>query len=282
MPKLNASITNKRYGNAQTIDEVLEQLDEIIRASIAGSSRIGYFAALYRMVTAQVKIGIAEGQFDDGPRMERLDVRFANRYLQAYSDYCNGLPCSGWWRVAFEAAERSDAIVMQHLLVGMNAHINYDLGITAAQTCTAEPLERLHHDFNTINSILASLTNEVKRDIDTISPWIGWLDRLGGRTTDAIIRFSMDKARSYAWAFATELSHVEGEAQEELLRHKDLFITKLALEVLKPPGWLLRTVLWLIRLRESKDVASNIRLLNETKAAGAVKLVPPADGSLSI
>ncbi|EFM12464.1 conserved hypothetical protein [Paenibacillus curdlanolyticus YK9] len=274
---------NKQYGHAQTIDEVLEQLDEIIAKSIDNASQIGYFAALYRMVTAQVKIGIANGQFENGPRMEQLDVRFANRYLQAYSDYCNGKPCSDCWRFAFEAAEQSGAIVMQHLLVGMNAHINYDLGIAAAETCTAEPLEHLHHDFNTINDILASLTDEVKRDIDTISPWIGWLDRLGGRTTDVIIRFSMDKARSYAWTFATEVSHVQGTAREALLRSKDAFITELAREVLRPPGWLLRSALWLIRLRESKDVAGNIRLLNETKAAGVqVPPIPPAGGPLSV
>ena len=44
---------------------------------------MGYFATLYRKVTIQVKKGIADNFFDDGPRMERLDVILANRYTQA-------------------------------------------------------------------------------------------------------------------------------------------------------------------------------------------------------
>ena len=36
-----------------------------------------------------VKEGIEKGRFDDGPRMEQLDVNFANRYLEAYDQWKN-------------------------------------------------------------------------------------------------------------------------------------------------------------------------------------------------
>jgi len=70
----------RESGAARTIDEVIDQLDDIIALSIREQNRLGYFAALYRKVTAKVKEGIAEGRFDNGPRMERFDVTFANRY----------------------------------------------------------------------------------------------------------------------------------------------------------------------------------------------------------
>ena len=67
----------------RTIDDVLADLDVILEKSLAAPSRLGYFAALYRKVTAKVKEGIESGFFDDGPRMEQLDVVFASRYLDA-------------------------------------------------------------------------------------------------------------------------------------------------------------------------------------------------------
>ena len=70
---------------AETIDEVIHQLTAIVEWSKQNDSRIGYFAALYRKVTIQVKKGIEQGFFDDNPRMERFDIIFANRYIQAVS-----------------------------------------------------------------------------------------------------------------------------------------------------------------------------------------------------
>ena len=75
---------------AQTIDEVIQYLDEIIASAQNESSRAGYFPALYRKVTLAVKHGIEHHLFEDGERMERLDVIFANRYLEAYDQYRNG------------------------------------------------------------------------------------------------------------------------------------------------------------------------------------------------
>ena len=40
---------------AQTIDDVIKQLDDIILWAKANKNRLGYFAALYRRVTVRVK-----------------------------------------------------------------------------------------------------------------------------------------------------------------------------------------------------------------------------------
>ena len=57
---------------ASTIEEVLVAIDGAVARALEAGSRLGYFAALYRKVTAKVKEGIAVGFFDDGERMERL------------------------------------------------------------------------------------------------------------------------------------------------------------------------------------------------------------------
>ena len=72
-------------GEIQTIDAVIEALGRIIQDAKIAENPMGYFPALYQKVTIKVKEGIAEGFFENGPRMERLDVVFAKRYLQRSS-----------------------------------------------------------------------------------------------------------------------------------------------------------------------------------------------------
>ena len=78
--------------SATTIDEVIERLGAIIEESVRTESRLGYFASLYNRVTITVRDGVKTGRFEDNARMERLDVLFANRYLDAYDAYRRGEP----------------------------------------------------------------------------------------------------------------------------------------------------------------------------------------------
>jgi len=68
---------------ARSIDEVLDRLTAVVNWARDSGSRVGYFAALYRQVTIRVRERVRRGEFDDNARMERFDVIFANRYLQA-------------------------------------------------------------------------------------------------------------------------------------------------------------------------------------------------------
>lgn len=254
-----------RIGNASTIDEVIWQLDEIIDMSIHSKSKLGYFASLYRMVTVRVKDGILNNQFDNGDRMERLDVCFANFYLNALNDYLNGKPTSLSWQVAFRCTRRRRPIVLQHLLLGMNVHINHDLGIAAAKTCKNCDILPLHNDFMKINTILASLVDEVRGELDQISPWIGFLDRIDPNASKAIINFSLEKARNYAWNFAQTLATAAKTDWVQLIKDRDKEIAIIGNMVAHPGNWLLKAGLWAIRLRESNNIERNLDLLNHFK-----------------
>src|SRR5215510_8183603 len=100
-----------------SIDGVVDCLTDVVNWARESSSRLGYFAALYRKVTVRVREGIAKGQFENGARMEQLDVTFANRYLQALIDLRNGSMPSQVWAYAFESAQSYWPIVLQHLLL---------------------------------------------------------------------------------------------------------------------------------------------------------------------
>src|ERR1700690_3663954 len=107
-----------------TIDDVLSALDAVVQQAYQNGGRIGYFAALYRRVTGAVRDGVANGHFDNGPLMERLDVNFASRYLDALAAYQSGGALTRSWLLAFRGCEDGSRIILQQLLAGMNAHIN--------------------------------------------------------------------------------------------------------------------------------------------------------------
>lgn len=246
---------------ASSLDEIIAQLTAILDHSRQTQSRLGYFAALYLLVTRNVKAGIQAGRFEDGARMEQFVVTFANRYLVAMEAYRQGQPLSECWRVALDTAPKWRPLILQHLLLGMNAHINYDLGIAAATVAPNANLASLEHDFNEINQILAGLVKHVQTAIGGLSPWLWLLDKISGRADEVIINFSMRRARDEAWKLAQRLAPLPEAKWEAELRRLDQKITALG-RLIRHPGWVMSLRLLIIRLRESSDVGKVIEALS--------------------
>ncbi len=245
---------------ASTIDEVIERLDHIIDSARRERSRLGFFPALYRQVTIAVKQGIASGRFEDGPRIQRFDVIFANRYLEAHERYIRGEYPGESWLVAFRSAGHWRPLVLQHLLLGMNAHINLDLGVAAAHTCPGDKLSDLKHDFDEVNKVLSELVDEVQRRIALVSHWLGLADRIGNRSDEAIVNFSMRNARDAAWDLALKLAPLESDSQPPEIASRDRTMGHFA-KVIRTPGILGSLIALTIRLRESNDVPRIIDVL---------------------
>jgi hypothetical protein len=244
----------------RTIDDVLAGLDAVIDRAIEEEDRRGYFAVLYRKVTAKVKEGIAAGTFEDAERMERLDVLFADRYLDAVRAVDAGQPPTASWALTFDAGKARRHLILQHLLVGINAHINLDLGIAAADCSPGDALPGLRADYDRVNATLAATIGSVQRDLLRISPWMTWLDRFGARTQTEVVRFSIVVARAGAWRFATELASTPDADRRAVIDERDRAVAAVGRRVLHPGIWM-SAGLRLVRLRERADVAANLQLL---------------------
>jgi len=253
---------------AQTIDDVIRALDTIIDWAWNEKSRLGYFAALYRRVTRAVKDGIAKNQFQNGPLMERLDVNFAGRYLEAFAQFRSGQQPTSSWQIAFHAAQRWRPIVVQHLLAGINAHINLDLGIAAAVTAPGDQLPGLQADFDQINQVLAGLVSTVEKEMATVSPLLGLLETLSLKTDTAIINFSLDEARKFAWDHAVKMASMSPQAMQAAIHDLDLEAAEFGNMVASPP-WLIKIELMPIRFFESSNVRRVLDVLAAGKAAAA-------------
>lgn len=247
---------------AQTIDDVIHILDGIVQSSRKENSRLGYFPSLYRKVTIEVKNGIANKFFDDGKRMERLDVTFANRYFEAYDAYRSGKPTTQSWRIAFDARNDWWAIVLQHLLLGINAHINLDLGIAAAQTSPDNAIHSLKNDFDRINNILASLIKNVEAALTQVWPLLKLLSKVAGNDDEKLINFSMNVARTQAWNLALALANLDAQASQPIISTADAAVAVIGKSI-QHPGPVVGSLTNFIRLGERGDVSKIISILEQ-------------------
>lgn len=244
----------------KTIEDVLIRMDQIVKECKAKQNRIGYFAILYRQVTRRVRDGITAGEFEDNPRMEKLDVLFAKRFIDAYELWNKGSKPTESWRLAFEASKDSKHLVLQHLFLGINAHINLDLGIAASETMAGKNLTEIRNDFNKINAVLAELVDGVKANISKVSPIFGWLIPLAKGKDEMLLNFSIQIARDGAWKFASEY-HADTNKDFQI-KDRDKNIAALAKKLINP-GKLLAFIIKAVGLAEWKSVSRIMEQLDQ-------------------
>lgn len=247
-----------------SIDEVLTQLDAVIDDAYHQKSRLGFFAALYRDVTARVGSAIEAGEFEDGPRMERLDVVFARRYLDALEKRGTDTGPPRSWARTFDATDRWLPLILQHVLLGINAHINLDLGIAVVKVADQGELSDLKADFYRINQILGSMIEEVQTRTSTVSPWVEVLDRLGDKADEVISNFCLTRARDDAWEFARTLAPLDTNDRARIIKEKDRETAQRIEKILQPGGpWVIPALAW-IRVWEAENVSSVISAISRT------------------
>jgi hypothetical protein len=248
----------------QTIDEVIARLNGILDDALRQGTRIGYFAALYERVTTNVRRALVAGNvFQDNARMERLDVVFADRFLYAWDTHAAGGTPTRSWQAAFALLDDAGPLAVQHLLLGMNAHINLDLGIAAAMVApTPTELQSLWPDFKTINEVLSRLVKVVEDEMGQISPRLRHIEDFAPGLEDRIFDFGIDVARDFAWALATELSETPPTGWGAVIAERDALVAEMAAQLYPLHGLAGEVQRW-IHARESADVRYNIQVIAE-------------------
>ncbi|WFO15120.1 DUF5995 family protein [Cellulophaga baltica 4] len=244
----------------KTIKEVLVVLDTIIEECIAKNSRLGLFAYLYRRTTAEILKEVERGSFEDNAQLEQMDVAFANLYIDAYQEHTKGNSVSASWLFSFENATE-ELTILQHIMLGINAHINLDLGIATAATMKGKELTLIEKDFNTVNDILFNITNEIQDRLSRVSPLLFLLDLLGKNTDEKVIDFSMRKARQQSWNSTNLLWALDESQKPEAIAKIDLLVLELAKFIKDPKSKIIGYVLKGIRSFEEKNVGQIITKL---------------------
>jgi hypothetical protein len=259
---------------ATTLDEVVDAIGSIIDWSISVSNRLGYFAALYKRITIAVRTAVAQGAFEDGPRMERFDVRFANRYFDALNGYFHperfSKPTRSW-RITFDAASNPGPIIVQHMLAGVTTHIELDLGVVVPQIAPGTKVTTLRNDFNAINAVLSSQVNDVVAKVDQLSPALADLYAVLADNEIFLIDVAVRSMRDSAWRFATLLALEPMFARAATIWARDRQVAGQVASIYDPPGLtgFIDSIIHAIAERESRDIVKNIQALNAIAATPA-------------
>jgi len=238
---------------AKTIDQAIEILGQLIEKSIEEESRVGYFLSLYYMVTVAVKEAIEAQSFEDNERMHRLDVIFANYFFKNVEHH------DSVWNSFFQARNVHSYVITQHLLLGMNAHINYDLAQAVVDT-QSHDLETLHKDFLAINDILYKGIDKIQNKLYKTSLFLKVIDYIGLRFDEAYMDFSMIKARDEAWENALKLSAMNEDERLEHLKLMQEKTLKMA-QFVKKPSFIYNIFRILNKISEKSSIKFNLLAL---------------------
>jgi Family of unknown function (DUF5995) len=188
-----------------------------------------FFLATYLRTTLAVAERIERGEFDDPPWVERWDVAFANLYLDALEAWESSGRTPDPWTVAFTAARDQRLPPLRHLLLGMNAHINYDLPqallevISDDQFDDPECVRRRRADHERIDQILAGRVAAEDAELARVEQpdQRSLLDRLLVPFNQAGTRRFLAEARRKVWRNAVLLSQARRDGAPRLQARLD-------------------------------------------------------------
>jgi len=245
-----------------TIHQVLEELINIRNQCVSKNSRLALFTQVYYLTTKNVLNAIEAREFEDSRRMEKFDVAFANMFIKAYRQFNSNEDCSQVWQVVFDH-QFTKLTVVQQVLLGMNAHINYDLGVVCNEFFKQDELKDFERDFLHINNVLQKSIDQMQEGIGKVSPLFFLLDWIGNTGDEKLIDFSMRHARGQAWRLACRLSESKSEFEREMLQQQsDAAFSLFALGIAKPRRKLLRVALSLISVFEEKRISKIVAKLS--------------------
>ncbi len=244
---------------AAMIGETAAELRSIARSA---TDPTGYFPALYARVTGRVAASIEAGHFEDGPRMDRFATTFASYYTRVWR---REVPTPRCWQASWSAAREGDLLIAQHLLLGINAHVNHDLALAVVDVAgPGGDLDAVRADFDAVNDTLAETQRLVLHDLDQVSRWTNEVAMVGG---GRVFNFSLRAARHQAWQAAVRLSRLEGEARLRYVDELDRLVSVLAYLVTRP-GLPFAPLVWLARRAEEDDAPAVVSALLADEGRG--------------
>jgi len=144
---------------AGAVDAVVATMQSRLDALSPAQEPLREFLGTYQRTTLAVGKAVDDGFFEDPTWVERWDVAFAELYLRALDAHLSGAEPSRPWRLAFEAP--ADLPALRLVLLGINAHVNYDLPqallavITDEDFTDARLMDRRRRDHERIDGVLA-------------------------------------------------------------------------------------------------------------------------------
>ena len=206
------------------VDELIDRMQGLLDGLTAEGDPARHFLGTYLRTTRAVGAAIDAGRFEDPGWVTVWDVDFAGLYLDALEAHRRD-PASppAPWRAAFGTgpATRPEG----HVLLGMNAHINFDLPQSLVRVIGpadfADPplLDSRRRDHERIDEVLAGRVAEEDRELEAAGGPRTRLDRVMGGLNRAAARALLRESRRKVWT-NTEALHVARLSGPEALARR--------------------------------------------------------------
>jgi hypothetical protein len=172
------------------------------------------FLDCYLLMTRAMLAALDRAEFRDPVWVGGLLEHFAGYYFVAVEVYdANPAAAPQVWRLAHDMARDPDAQTLQKLMVGVSAHINYDLVLALSDllapdwaTLSADQRAARYADHCHINAVIARTIDAVQdRVLEPAVPGLGTLDALLGPLDELLISRLITGWRQTVWQHATQL-----------------------------------------------------------------------------
>ncbi|MGD9528279.1 DUF5995 family protein [Pseudonocardia sp.] len=211
------------------IGDALKAMRETLEIFHERNDKRAIFLRLYYIMTREVEaairgLGAYEGKavFLDRDWIARLSGRFCSLYFESLDLSGRDPGEAQAWTIANKAAESGESTVVQNALLGINAHINYDLAHAIADNMieygdlgnrSALMARRFDHD--QVNNLLVRSLPYIQAVLARdYGPGIATIDRLLGSLDERVSALELKYYRERVWgdalAFAAALDAGRG------------------------------------------------------------------------
>lgn len=201
---------------------VITEMKSLIEHWQSVNDQRAVFLSCYMLMTQNMITAIRVGEFHDPDWVDHLLVRFADYYfdaLHAYEQDPTRAPAV--WRAAHAASNRQGVLALQKLLLGVNAHINYDLVLTLVDLLetdwahlTDTQRQARYADYTQVNEIISSTIDAVQDQIlEPEIPAMRLIDTLMGALDERIIARLLTDWRELVWRNAARLMETSDPAE---------------------------------------------------------------------
>ena len=194
--------------------QLVNRMQTQVQAWQAVADGRALFLDCYQLMTRNMFTALAAREFSDRVWVDRLLHRFADYYFDALGAYeRDPAAAPAVWRLAHDAACRPNTAVLRKVLLGINAHINYDLVLTVAELLQPEwpdlnAAQRAGRqaDHEHVNDVIGRTIDAVQDQIlDPAMPLMDVFDRLLGSLDELLISRVITSWRHTVWCNAIAL-----------------------------------------------------------------------------
>jgi len=176
---------------------------------VAAGDRRAIFASVYTLTTLRMAESIDSGSYLNTAWMKSYQTEFANHYRSALRAFVlgNRSQVPNAWLKAFDSAAAGQTLIIQDVLLGMNAHINFDLPFAIEAVKISPSTNSRYADHNRVNDVLAAVGDEIIAALGSLyGSNYAALDSALGPLDELLLATGMSEARQNAWSNAVLLT----------------------------------------------------------------------------